>query len=186
MRRGAGARGAVLAAGLVVSVFALLLSGCSLSGDTTTTTVPAPATTMAPITTTTEAQTTTTVAAELSWDGTGAWNGISVTAAAPQTDNDPAFVGEGNKVVYCTVKLTNGSKEQFDYNGLDFVMFDSAHQEYDNAGLTSMPDLGQGSLAPGESVQGAVAFELPLAAAPSGLEWQPESAGTPNLIWGQT
>ena len=104
---------------------------------------------------------------------------------SPQVDPLPESVDTGDKVVYCEVKVINNSKDPLDYNGLDFTLYDTAHSEYDNTGLTSMPDFGEGTLNPGESVEGAVAFELPQGATPGGLEWQPETADTPLLIWGQ-
>jgi hypothetical protein len=183
---------AVMAAAAVLLAVAValggLLGGCagSAGGSATTSNAgAATSTTFAPTTTSTVAETTSTTAAKLAWGDTGKWQGISVTAAGPQTDPSPELVGEGNKVVYCTVNVANNSPDPFDYNGLDFMLFDSAHQEYDSYGLTSMPDFGEGTLAPGESLSGAVAFELPQSATPSGLEWQPQSMTAPQLIWGQ-
>ena len=153
---------------------ALALSGCSLSGGGTTTTA-APTTTTAAPTTTTEAETTTTAAIELKFGGKGTWQGISVTVESAQLDTTPVLVGAGNKVVYCMVTIMNGSKGAFDYNG---------HQEYDNAGMSSVADIGEGTLAPGETAQGAVAFEIPMNAQVAGMKWQPSTSDAPVLIWG--
>jgi hypothetical protein len=183
---------AVIAVAVVTLALAValggLLGGCTGSaGGSTTSSAQAPSsTTIAPETTSTVAETTSTTAAKLTWGQTGKWQGISVTAASPQNDPSPGLVGDGNKVVYCVVTLANTSPDPFDYNGLDFILFDREHQEYDNYGLGSVPDVGEGTLAPGESVTGAVAFEVPQAAVPSGLEWQPRAAGEPQLIWGQS
>ena len=176
---------AVATLALAVALGALF-GGCAGSaGGTTTSSAQATTSTLAPATTSTSAETTSTTAAKLTWGQTGKWQGISVTAASPQNDPSPGLVGVGNKVVYCVVTLANTSSDPFDYNGLDFILFDRAHQEYDNYGLGSMPDIGEGTLAPGGSVSGAVAFELPQAAVPSGLGWQPRAAAGPQLIWGQ-
>jgi hypothetical protein len=173
----------LLAAALLLAAM-LMVGGCALSGGATTTTAAPTTTTAAPSTTTTEAETTTTTAAKLAFGAKGTWEGISVTATRPEIDYSPTLVGEGNKVVYCTVTIVNNSSEPFDYNGLEFTLFDADHQEYDNAGLASVADLGVGTLAPGESADGAVAFEMPIIAAPTGLEWQPSSSPAPTLIWG--
>jgi hypothetical protein len=172
---------------LVMFVMVLVFSsGCAGSASGTTTSAPGTTnTTLAPVTTSTVAEATSTTAARLAWGDTGTWQGASISAAQPQVDSVPESVDPGNKVVYCMIKLLNGSKDPFDYNGLDFTLFDTAHQEYDNFGLTSMPDLGVGTLPPGQSVQGTVAFEMPQSATPSGLEWQPQTADTPQLVWGQ-
>jgi hypothetical protein len=165
-----------------------LLAGCAAStgGGTTTSTGAASTTTIpAPTTTTREAETTTTSLVKLAWGGTGIWQGISITVAAPQTDPSPEMVGAGNKVVFCMVTIANNAADAFDYNGLDFVLLDTAHQEYDNYGLSSMLDLGEGSVAPGASVLGAVAFEVPLTATPSGVEWLPQSLPEAQLAWGE-
>lgn len=162
---------------------ALALSGCSLSGGGTTTTA-APTTTTAAPTTTTEAETTTTAAIELKFGGKGTWQGISVTVESAQLDTTPVLVGAGNKVVYCMVTIMNGSKDAFDYNGLDFSIYDTNHQEYDNAGMSSVADIGEGTLAPGETAQGAVAFEIPMNAQVAGMKWQPSTSDAPVLIWG--
>ena len=182
---------AVIAAAAVTLALAVAsggqLTGCATStgasttssGDVTT------STTLAPATTSTAGETTSTTAARLTWGDTGKWQGVSVTAASPQNDPSPGLVDAGNKVVYCVVSLVNNSPDPFDYNGLDFILSDTGHQEYDNYGLGSVPDIGEGTLAPGESVSGAVAFELPQAAVPAGLKWQPRAAAEPQLIWGE-
>lgn len=183
-----GSRARLLAVVILVTIV-MGLSGCAGSGGgsaATTSGVGATNSTLASVTTSTAAPaTTSTTAAKLAWGATGAWQGISVSATAPLTDPSPESVDPGDKVVYCLVTMVNNSKDAFDYNGLDFTVFDTAHQEYDNFGLTSLLDLGDGTLAPGEKVAGAIAFELPAAATPSGLEWQPETAGAPELVWGQ-
>jgi Domain of unknown function (DUF4352) len=184
MRSRAGLLAVMLSVVVVVA-----LSGCSGltgGGATTSSGSGATSTTVAPSTSSTvAAATTSTTTAKLAWGDAGNWQGISITAAAPQVDQTPESVDPGDQVVYCMVKVVNNSKDAFDYNGLDFVMFDAAHQKYDNFGLTSMPDFGEGTLAPGESVEGAIAFELPATATPSGLEWQPQTATEPLLVWGE-
>ena len=183
-------------AALIAAIFMLalamalggLLAGCAGStggGATSSTGAVSTTTTPAPSTTTTVAETTTTSLTKLAWSDTGKWQGISVTAAAPQVDPSPELVGAGNKVVYCMVTLTNNGTDPFDYNGLDFILLDTDQQEYDNYGVSSMPDVGEGTLAGGESVSGAVAFEVPQSATPGAVEWQPHSADTPQLAWGQ-
>jgi hypothetical protein len=169
----------------LLAVAAPALAGCSLSGGGTTTTVKATTTTAAPPTTTTEAETTTTTATKLKFNDKGTWEGISVTVESPQTDTTPILVGAGNRVVFCMVTVINGSKDAFDYNGLDFTLTADG-EEYENAGLTSVVDLGVGTLAPGETAQGAVAFEVPLAAKITSMDWQPGTSEAPVLIWGQS
>jgi hypothetical protein len=165
---------------------ALVWSGCSGSAGGATTTIAAITTSIvAPETTSTIADTTTTTALMLEWGEKGTWQDISVTVDAPQLDPTPESVDAGNKVVYCMVKIVNNSKDPFDFNGLDFMLFDAAHEEYDNFGLTSKADLAEGTLAPGGTATGAVAFEMPESAAPSGVEWQPQTEAAPVLIWGQ-
>ena len=159
------------------------LTGCAGSGNAATTTS-TPTTTAAPTTTSTEAETTTTLAVPIDWGKTATWEGVSLTANAPTVDPLPESVDTGDQVVYCLVKLVNNTKDPYDYNGLDFSLYDTNHQEYDAFGLTSMPDLGTGTLAPGESAEGAVAFEMPSGATPGALVWQPESAAAPQAIWG--
>jgi hypothetical protein len=173
----------VLVAGFTL-VVAVVTAGCGGSSGTTTTSGTT-STTVAPTTSSTEAETTTTTAAKLAWGGTGTWQGIDITVSEPREDSQPESVDPGDKVVYCMVKMVNDSKDPVDYNGLDFIMYDTDHQQYDNFGLTSMPDFGEGTLAPGDSVWKAVAFEMPSAATPSGMEWQPQTADAPQLIWGQ-
>jgi hypothetical protein len=172
---------------LLALVGLVTLSGCGGSGSaaTTGTSASATSTPAAPATPSTEPQTTTTAAAPMEWGATGTWEGISITAAEPRTDATPESVDAGNKVVYAMVKMVNNSKGAYDYNGLEFTLLDTDHQAYDSFGLTSMPDLGSGTLAPGGSVEGAVAFELPSGATPGGLAWQPSSAPAPQLIWGR-
>lgn len=174
----------VLAAALALGG---LFSGCagSTGNNPTTSSGGAVTTTSLATTTSTAAETTSTTAAKLAWGATGKWQGISVNAASPQTDPSPQLVGAGNKVVYCMVTITNNSAAAFDYNGLDFILLDTEHLEYDNPGLSSTADIGEGTLAVGDSVSGAVAFEVPQTVTPSGLEWQPQSAAGPLLIWGQ-
>jgi hypothetical protein len=173
--------------GLVMAVAMLAaLCGCAESAGAGTTTSSGASTTIAPTTSSTAAESTTsTTTAKLAWGDTGTWQGISITVAAPQVDPAPESVDPGDQVVYCTVTVVNNSKDAFDYNGLDFLLLDTAHQEYDNFGLTSMPDFGEGTLAPGETIKGAIAFELPASATAGGLEWQPRIASEPQLVWGQ-
>ena len=172
-----------VAATAILIVAALTLGGCSLGGGTTTTA--AVTTTAAPTTTSTAPETTTTAVATatLKFGDKGTWQGISVTATAPEIDTTPVLVNEGNRVVYCMVTIVNNSKEAFDFNGLDFELFDTDQQEYDNAGLTSVADLGEGSVAPGETAEGAVAFEVPMLAKVALLEWLPGGTDTPVFIW---
>jgi hypothetical protein len=168
----------------VLAIVAVLPAACAGSGATTTTAA-AVTSTSAVTTSTTVAETTTTiVAVKSAWNGSGTWQDISLTAAPPQTDPSPELVGDGNKVVYCMVTFKNGSSDPFDYNGLSFTLTDSAGEQHENFGLTSMPDLGEGTLQPGETVGGAVAFEIPNAATAAGLQWQPDSASGPAIEWG--
>lgn len=177
------AAAALVAAALSIAA-AAALAGCSLGGSTTTTTVRV-TTTAAPITTTTQPETTTTVISTgtLGFGEKGTWNGITVTVESPEVDPAPALVGEGNRVVLSMVTITNEGKDVFDYNGLDFQLYDADENEYDSAGLSSVADLGQGSLAPGETAQGAVAFELPMLAKVATVDWQPADTQTPVFIW---
>lgn len=175
---------AALAAAVLI-VAALALGGCSLGGSTTTTV--AVTTTVAPTTTSTEPESTTIPisTATLRFGDKGTWQGISVTAVAPETDTTPVSVGAGDRVVYCMVTIVNNSKDPLDYNGLDFQLFDADKQEYDNTALPSVADLGEGTVAPGETAEGAVAFELPVAARIDSLEWLPGGVDTPVFVWQQ-
>lgn len=183
-----GSRARLLAV-FILGMVVVALSGCAGSGGGSAATISGAgftSSTLAPATTSTVAPVTTpTTAAKLAWGDAGTWQGISVSATAPLVDPSPDSVDPGDKVVYCLVTMINNSKDAFDYNGLDFTLFDTTHQAYDNFGLTSLPDLADGTLAPGEKVAGAIAFELPAAATPSGLQWQPATADAPELIWGQ-
>jgi hypothetical protein len=168
----------------VLTIVAVLAAACAGSGATTSTSAAATTTSASTTSTTVAATTTTIVAVKSAWGASGTWQDVSLTAAPPQTDPSPELVGDGNKVVYCMVTIKNGSSDPFDYNGLSFTLTDSAGEQYENFGLTSMPDLGEGTLQPGETVEGAVAFEIPQAGTPAGLQWQPDSASAPAVEWG--
>ena len=142
----------------IVAVVAVLvvLGGCagSAGGGTSTSSGSSATTTLAPTSSSAAVETTSTTAAKLAWGDAGTWQGISITATTPETDTAPESVDPGDKVVYCMVKVVNNSKDAFDYNGLDFTMFDSTHQTYDNFGLTSILDFGEGTLAPASRCSG--------------------------------
>ena len=175
-----GSRARLLA--VVTSVaLAAVLGGCagSTSGGTvassTTSASAAPATSS-----TAAAETTSTTAARLAWGETGTWQGISITITAPLTDSAPESVDPGDKVVYCLVTVVNNSKDAFDYNGLDFMLFDAAHQEYDNFGLTSLPDFGEGTLAPARRSRGPSRMNYRWQRHPA-ASMEPQTAAGPQL-----
>lgn len=157
---------------------ALVLTGCGTS------TTSSGSTTSAGKSEESSATSTTNKGNKLAFGETGTWKGIEITVSEPTVDTKAEFVSEGKKVVYCTVVIKNNSDKDFDYNALGFTMFDSEHQSYDAFGMASVPDLSSGTLAPGETVKGAIAYEMPENATPGGIKWQPTIADSTKLVWG--
>jgi hypothetical protein len=139
---------------LMSLVFAGGALGCTASSGTT---VP-------------EGSTTTLVISgqtiEVRWGETATFaGGIRMVAYAPQVDPRAKPLTPGDVVLYCMVDITNGRSQPFLYEQADFALYAKDRTAIGGlAGGLALPSelvLLSGTLAPGETVQGAVPFELP-------------------------
>ncbi len=90
---------------------------------------------------------------------------IRMVAYAPKVDPRATPVYPGDIVLYCMVDITNGGSSPLKYDLARFGLYakDKTCPGGLNGKLTTVsePPLASGTLAPGETVQGAVPFELP-------------------------
>jgi hypothetical protein len=90
---------------------------------------------------------------------------------------------EDERVVYSTVTMVNTGSEPLEYESLEFLLFDSEDQLYEDFGEASVPTLGVGILEPGDTVTGAVAYNLPVEATVSRVAWQRNFLADAQLTW---
>jgi hypothetical protein len=98
--------------------------------------------------------------------------GVTIAASAPVVDPRAEPVHAGRAILYCVVEMTNGSTEPFTYREADFYLY--ADLGFAVGGLDGslasrdeMPLLVSGTLDPGHTIRGAVAFELSPEAVPT-------------------
>ncbi len=167
MRASVGALGIALAAGM------LLVAGCgqtySVAGDES----------QDPVATTI----LITDRTDLIFGETGVWEGVQVTVSTPTDDPEADAPLDNERIVYCTVGMVNRSNQSLEYDGLEFMLFDSEGQLYEDFGKSSIPALGVGILEPGDTVTGAVAYNLPTQATVSSVAWQRGFLADPQLTW---
>lgn len=192
MRRATIAVFAVLAIGLFVA-------GCTQTKPGAATTVASGAsstssqsstTTLASTTTTTEALTTTTsIKSGYEWiyGEMVDFNGVAITAEAPITDDTPRHLSEGKVGWAALITIVNERSEPIDYSPIHYRVVDTEGFNYKYAiTLSSMPELGHDSLAPGQRVKGYVSFELPPSAVPAQVIYEERDSGQKWLaIWRQ-
>jgi hypothetical protein len=167
VRIGVGGLSAVLAAGI------LLLAGCGSASEGAGEQPGDPAITDVVITDRTD----------LVFGETGVWEGIQVTVSAPTDDPEADTALEDERVVYCSVSMFNTSNQPLEYDGLEFILFDSEDQLYEDFGEPSVPALGVGILEPGDTATGAVAYNVPLQGSFDRVAWQRNFLADPELTW---
>jgi hypothetical protein len=108
------------------------------------------------------------------WGGTVTRpGGVTIMADAPKVDSQARPAHPGNVVLYCVVEITNGGDGPFDYRPVDFALFVQKGvsaggvlgEHSDLLTTVSEPPLLAGTLEPGGTIRGAVAFEV----SPSGV-----------------
>jgi hypothetical protein len=98
--------------------------------------------------------------------------GVAIAASAPLADPETEPVHAGRVVLYSVVEMTNGGDEPFSYKQADFYLY--ADLGFSVGGVDGSltpsgeaPPLASGTLEPGQTVRGAVAFELTTEAVPT-------------------
>jgi hypothetical protein len=183
--------------GAVLTIVLLIAAACSASPGTaasTTTatgpivthaTVPSTTTTVqvassvAARPTTTKAPTTTTTAPsgyEWTYGEAVTFDGMVVQVEAPVEDPEAPYVDEGNTVWVFLVTITNNRTGPFEYWPMDYSLVDAEGFVYDCGGTATTNDeqlLSNASLAPGQTVKGYVAGEIPDSAVPVQVKYEP-------------
>jgi hypothetical protein len=100
---------------------------------------------------------------ELKWGETAMIDGGAVTVEAPVADPAAMSPQEGFKVVYSLVTITNTGETPISYSQYDFNL-EGRHSGGTGSGVPlaagAQPDLEMGTLPPGQTVTGAVRFNL--------------------------
>ena len=151
---------------------ALIMAGCTIQTTSGSSTSRATSTSMAKRTTTGAPTTTTSANVGAAWGDIQEVGGFEIGAAAPVPDT--ATSGEPEGAVWSvevTIKNTTASAQ--DYNAAEFHLQDSEEYRYDYPLLLIEHWLGTGTLAPGQTVKGRLAFDLPEDAQPAALTYAP-------------
>jgi hypothetical protein len=100
------------------------------------------------------------------------FDGMVIRVDAPIED-EGAWATEGNRAWAALVTIQNNRSEEFLFHMLDYQFIDAEGTIYDSTGATDKQMLGTGTLAPGAQVQGYLAVELPAAASPVQVKFEP-------------
>jgi hypothetical protein len=79
----------------------------------------------------------------------------------------------GQRYVVVELSLKNVSDTSQDYSSFDFKLHDADNFEYDSTYVNAEHELDGGSLLPGETIRGSVAFQLPVDAQLDRLVYEP-------------
>jgi hypothetical protein len=140
-------------------ILGALLVGCSASPGS-------PAATSQASATTSQASTTSSEAEGYDWKfgEPVEFEGRIVQVDAPSVDPNPDFISEGDKCWTALVTITNERPEPMEYSFMDFSVGDAEGFTYQCMGASSRPTLGSGTIAPGQTVKGYLAADLPATA----------------------
>ncbi len=108
--------------------------------------------------------------------------GVTATFGAPHRDRggQDSLLKPGFVFQVVRVTLHNGGKFTYKYNALDFALLDSGAHGYQESGSYDSnlaQPLSTGSLAPGQTIAGQLAFIVPAALTPAAISWQPTGLG---------
>ncbi len=105
---------------------------------------------------------------------------VSFSTAKRETGGSDAPLKSGFVFQVVDVTLRNRGKFTYKYNALDFVLLDSgAHGYQENGAYDSnlAQPLNMGSLSPGQTLAGQLAFIVPAKLTPAAISWQPSGLG---------
>jgi hypothetical protein len=99
--------------------------------------------------------------------------GGMVIRVDPPIEDTTASPTEGNRPWAASVTIQNNRSEEFLYNPLDYYFIDGEGNSYECIGASGLQMLSTGVLAPGAQVQAYIVMELPSAAMPVQVRFEP-------------
>lgn len=109
-------------------------------------------------------------------------DGVTVTVSAARRDHggQSDMVKPGMIFQDIHLRIANHGKYHYAYNALDFALLDSGARDYGEQGdfnSNLAQHIDTGTLGPGQSVSGDIAFIVPDATRPAALRWTPTGLG---------
>lgn len=148
------------------------------------TVVPVPSATAIPAPSATpDTSSSTSAASSGSNSAPNTYNGVVVTATNFHADSGGDFGGPPTGQTYAVVhvSLTNNGSSDADYNEMTFALQGANdHVKYDGGAFDtniSNTTLGSGKIAPGQTIAGDLAFQVPDNGQKYGLFWTPDFLG---------
>jgi hypothetical protein len=180
-------------AGLALAVTILIAGACGGDGEksptATNSAVTPAATTQTPAAQTTSAGGQTPTSAASTSPAAGAqpiakgdfeltMNGVT----DPYVPSDDAYSAEeGYRWVLVDLSLKNISQEPLDYGADFFYIIDAGDFEYSSSSAAQDQEFDAGTIAPGETVRGQIAFDMPVEVAPTRLVFDPDFDPTTTI-----
>jgi hypothetical protein len=100
----------------------------------------------------------------------------------PYVPSDAVYAAEeGYRWVLVDVSLKNISQELLDYGADFFYIIDAEDFEYSSSSAAQDQEFDVGTIPPGETVRGQIAFDMPVEVAPTRLVFDPDFDPTTTI-----